>query len=41
MGNLDVIKTNVFQYTLGAVTLSVVAAIVVGMLVYAWLKRRE
>lgn len=39
--NLEVIKTNVYQYTLGAVTLSVVAAIVVGLLVYVWLKRRE
>jgi len=41
MGNFDVIKTNVSQYTLGAVTLSVVAAAVVGVVVYVWLKRRE
>lgn len=41
MTNLDVIQTNVYQYTLGAVTLSVVAAVVVGVLVYVWLKRRE
>jgi uncharacterized protein (DUF2062 family) len=28
MGNLEVIKTNVYQYTIGAVVLSVVAALV-------------
>ena len=41
MNNLEVIQTNVYQYTLGAVVLSVVAAVVVGFVAYVWLKYKN
>ena len=41
MTDLSVIQNNVIQYTTGAVVLSVVAAIVVGLLSYWILKRRK
>ena len=41
MNNLDVIQTNVYQYTVGAVALAIVAAIVVGLLSYLLLKLRK
>lgn len=37
MGNLEVIKTNVYQYTLGAITLSVVAALAAALITYLFL----
>lgn len=37
MGNLEVIKTNVYQYTLGAIVLSLVAAMVAALLTYFFL----
>ena len=39
--NFDVIQNNVVQYTVGAVVLAVVAAIVVGLLSYLILKYRR
>lgn len=41
MGDLEVIQTNIYQYTLGAIVLAFVAAIVVGCLTYALLKIRQ
>ena len=38
MNNLDVIQTNVYQYTIGAVVLSIVAALVVGGISYLLLR---
>lgn len=38
MGNLEVIQTNIYQYTIGAIVLSCVAAIIIGFLTYAFLK---
>jgi uncharacterized protein (DUF2062 family) len=40
MGNLDVIQTNIYQYTIGAIVLACVAAIVVGCLTYLFLKKK-
>jgi len=40
MGNLDVIQTNIYQYTVGAVVLAFVAAIAAGLLTYFILKNR-
>lgn len=37
MGNLEVIKTNVYQYTLGAIVLAIVAALLSALLSYAFL----
>lgn len=39
--DLDVIQTNVYQYTVGAVVLSIVAAIFVGAIAYLLLKFRK
>ena len=41
MGNLEVIQTNIYQYTIGAIVLSCVAAIFVGFLTYTLLKIKE
>lgn len=41
LGNLDVIQKNVYQYTVGSITLSVVAALMIGLITYFWLKWRE
>ena len=41
MGNLDVIQTNMYQYTLGAIVLACVAAIIVGFSTYLLLKKRQ
>lgn len=41
MTNLDVIQSNVYQYTLGAVVLSIVAALLVGFSAYFVLKTRK
>lgn len=41
MNNLDVIQTNVYQYTIGAVALAVTAAAVIGLLSYIFLKLRR
>jgi len=40
MQDLDIIKTNVMQYSIGAITLSVVAALLFGLVTYFLLKRR-
>lgn len=40
MGNLDVIQTNVYQYTIGAIALATAAAITVGLLSYFVLNLR-
>ncbi|MGH1337850.1 MAG: DUF2062 domain-containing protein [Aureispira sp.] len=37
MGNLDVIKTNVYQYTLGAIVLSIIAALIAALATYLFL----
>lgn len=37
MGNLEVIKTNVYQYTVGAIVLSVVAALLAALVTYLFL----
>ena len=39
--NLDIIQTNVYQYTVGAVVLAVVAALLIGALSYLILKFRR
>jgi uncharacterized protein (DUF2062 family) len=41
MGNLDVIQTNIYQYTIGAIVLACVAAIVTGLITYIILKSRQ
>jgi uncharacterized protein (DUF2062 family) len=41
MGDLGVIQTNIFQYTIGAIVLACVAAIVAGILTYLILKSRQ
>ncbi len=41
MGNLDVIQTNFIQYTIGAIVLACVAAIVIGFLTFFILKSRQ
>ncbi|CAA6819003.1 MAG: Unknown protein [uncultured Aureispira sp.] len=41
MGNLDVIQTNIYQYTVGAIVLACVAAIIAGLLTYVLLKSRQ
>lgn len=41
MQDLEVIKTNVMQYSIGAIVLSLVAALIIGMLTYFILKRRS
>jgi len=41
MNNMDVIQTNVYQYTIGAIVLAISAAIVVGLLSYLFLKFRK
>lgn len=41
MGDLEVIQTNIYQYTLGAIVLAFVAALIVGCLTYALLKMRQ
>lgn len=38
MGDLAVIQTNLFQYTIGAIVLACVAAIAAGLLTYLLLK---
>lgn len=38
---LEVMKSNAYQYTVGAVVLSIVAAIVIGLLSYLLLKYRR
>ena len=40
MNNLDVIQTNVYQYTIGAIALALAAAIIIGLLSYFILKFR-
>lgn len=37
MGNLEVIKTNVYQYTVGAISLAIIAALVAALLTYLFL----
>lgn len=41
MGDLEVIQTNIYQYTLGAIVLAFVAALIIGCLTYALLKMRQ
>lgn len=41
MTDLDVITTNVYQYSVGAVVLALVAALVAGLGTHAWLTWRQ
>lgn len=41
MGDLSVIQTNLFQYTIGAIVLASVAAIVAGLVTYVLLKTNQ
>ncbi|MDC0231030.1 DUF2062 domain-containing protein [Aureispira] len=41
MNNLDVIQTNVYQYTIGAIGLALAAAVTIGLLSYLLLKFRR
>ena len=41
MQDLDVIKTNVMQYSIGAIVLSILAALVLGVITYFILKKRS
>jgi len=41
MNNLEVIQTNIYQYTVGAIVLACVAATIAGLLTYFLLKNRQ
>lgn len=41
MQDLEVIKTNIYQYTVGAVVLAFLAAIITGLLTFLFLKNRQ
>lgn len=41
MQDLEVIKTNIYQYTVGAIVLACFAALAIGLLTYIFLKNRQ